>query len=204
MICLNKIDLYIDVDNTIIASNIIMIQMYEEITGEKSLRRESLTWNLTDCFPNVNKQIIHDMFESPRFFELASQSIYDGCKYSLEALEPYYNIYFVSCGTDANLKLKMEWIYKEFPKYNFIPLRQGKQTFNKSICRNGVIIDDRLDCLASSQDCYKVLFNYMDLKYEWQEGHIDLWKNGKINYISYEWDSYLRKQLKWWHMYSNQ
>lgn len=201
---MNKLDLYLDYDNTILDSSKILIESYYLLTGVKPATYNDFTWNCDIAFPpHSDREIIHKIFDIPLFFKLANDNILPSALHILHELTPYYNIHIVSCGTDSNLKLKEAWCKEHVPFItSFIGLNQTSKTFDKSsVAKNGVIIDDRLDALLSSENCLKVLFRYNDNPYQWQEGYDNLLKEGKIDYVAKQWDCELRDILISYHHY---
>lgn len=194
---MSKLILYVDFDQTILDSTQIMIDCYEHLTGEKALTRKDYTWNLKSAFPNYDKEIIHKIFEIPMFFELANKYVFKGCKRRLYNLSKHYDIKIISCGTDENLRLKGEWIEENLPfVQEFIPLSQNGKVFDKSICEeNSVIIDDRIDCLLSAKNCFRILFKFDNRPYEWQNGYEEFIYNGDINGIATAWNEEFENNL---------
>lgn len=190
---MNKPKLYCDVDGVIIPTNEIMPIVYEELTGIKPKSYKSLTWNMYDLYDkkDLNKDIIHKIFEVERFFELAKP--YKGCIKVLFNLSKYYDIHIVSVGSAENLKLKKMWLLENIPfvpEENLILLEQvGKaNSIDKSCCVDGVIIDDTLSALLSSNNCLRVLFRWNNDNLSWQEGYEKLLVNGEIDEVATAWE----------------
>ena len=183
-----KPKLYVDFDTTMVNSPKILTICYEKLTGIKPLTYNPLDWNIAMAYPNYDKDIIHTIFDISLFFEYAKDNIFEGCKETLEELSNYYDITVVSCGTDANLTLKEQFLKEEFPCVSFAGLSQISKTFDKSsICQDGILIDDRLDCLLSTRNCKNVLFRYNNNAYIWQEGYTDYVSDGTIDFVATSW-----------------
>ena len=197
-----KPKLYVDFDTTMVNSPKILTICYEKLTGIKPLTYNPLDWNIAMAYPNYDKDIIHTIFDISLFFEYAKDNIFEGCKETLEELSNYYDITVVSCGTDANLTLKEQFLKEEFSYVSFVGLSQTSKTFDKSsVCQNGILIDDRLDCLLSTQNCKNVLFRYNNNPYEWQEGYEQLLLENKIDFVTNSWKDkdfikYLHSELE--------
>ena len=197
-----KPKLYVDFDTTMVNSPKILTICYEKLTGIKPLTFNPLDWNIAMAYPIYDKDIIHTIFDISLFFEYAKDNIFEGCKETLEELSNYYDITVVSCGTDANLTLKEQFLKEEFSYVSFVGLSQTSKTFDKSsVCQNGILIDDRLDCLLSTQNCKNVLFRYNNNPYEWQEGYEQLLLENKINFVATSWKNkdfikYLHTELE--------
>ena len=194
-----KMKLYIDIDNTIYASNEAMCYMYEYITGIKPKAYITKEWNMKDVIPPTkeNKEIIHKMFDMEKFFEVGH--IYDGCKWLLNDIKDEFDIYFVSVGTIKNLEIKRKWLKEQFPfisENNYILLNQaGKvETINKSCCVDGIIIDDTISGLLSTVNCLKIMYKPQE-GLQWQEGYKDLLEQGKIHHVINEWNDELKDIL---------
>lgn len=200
----NKLKLFVDFDTTMVNTPKILTMCYENLTGEKPLTYNPLDWNISMAYPNYDKKIIHKIFDIPLFFKYAKDNIFPNCKETLKSLLNYYDIVVVSCGTDDNLKLKEQFLKEEFPFVSFVGLPQANKTFDKSsVCKNGVLIDDRLDCLLSTKECLNILFRYNNNPYSWQEGYEELLQQGKINYVANSWNGELRDILISWYGYNN-
>ena len=204
MSTIKKIPLYLDYDNSLVDTSKIIPEAYYLLTGVKPVKEFSETWNSDDVFPpRADREIIHKIFDIPLFFKLADSNIFPSALHILFELSQYYDIHIVSCGTESNLKLKKEWCKEHIPFItSFIGLNQTSKTFDKSsAAKNGVIIDDRLDALLSSENCLKILFRYNDNSYEWQEGYEELLKDNKIDHVAFQWDEELRDLLISYHNY---
>lgn len=197
---MSKPKLQIDIDNTIIPTNEIMPQLYEELTGVKPKAYKSLTWNMYDLFDKdiLDKNIVYKLFEVKRFFELAKP--YERCVRTLFNLKDYYDIYFVSVGSTENLKLKRAWLKSNFPfalEENYILLEQvGKaHSIDKSCCTDGVIIDDNLSALLSTKNCLRIMYQpYGDIL-AWQIGYEELLEKDEIHKVATEWNEELERYL---------
>lgn len=204
MSTIKKLPLYLDYDGTLVDTPKILPEAYYLLTGVKPVKDISLDWNADTCFPpRANREIIHKIFDIPLFFKLASDNIFPSALHILFELSQYYDIHIVSCGTESNLKLKEEWCKEHIPFItSFIGLNQTYKTFDKSsVAKDGVIIDDRLDALLSSENCLKILFRYNNELYEWQDGYKELLKNNKLDHVAFHWDEELRDLLISYHHY---
>ena len=206
----NKLKLFIDLDNTCYPSNIAMPIMYEKMTNTKLKSHCTTTWNMYDLLPKekLDKNVIHKMFDVEEFYNVCK--VYDGCKQVLYELLPYYDIYFVSVGTEENLNIKRKWLKEQFPfvsEDNYILLNQaGKaSTIDKSCCsgETSVIIDDTLSALNSATTGLKILYRHDNLYYSWQEGYKELLKQDKISYVATQWNKELKDILMSWYHYNN-
>ena len=197
---MGKLKLYIDIDNTIIPTNELMPLLYEKVTGIKAKSYKALTWNIKDCFDekDLDKEIIHKLFEMEEFFELARP--YKRCLRTIFNLSKYYDIHFVSVGTAKNLELKRTWLKENFPfvsEDNYILLEQiGKaDSIDKSCCVDGVIIDDNLSALLSTKDCLRIMYRPYGDELEWRNGYEELLEQGKINKVFTEWSQEMEDYL---------
>lgn len=194
---MGKCKLYVDLDNVVIPTNEIMPKLYEELTGIKPKSYTTKSWNCKDVFDNPNKEMLHKLFEMPRFFELAKP--YKRCLRTLYNLSKYYDIYFVSVGSKANLDLKREWlseIIPFIPEENYILLEQvGKaNSIDKSCCEDGVIIDDNLSALLSTKNCLRILYQPQQ-GLDWQNGYEELLVKDEIHKVATEWNKELEDYL---------
>lgn len=201
MYTIKKLPLYVDYDNTIVNTARILPEAYYLLTGVKPVKDMALDWNADTCFPpKASREAIHKIFDIPLFFKLANDNIYPSALHILYDLSKYYDIHIISCGSESNLQLKKEWCKEHLPFISsFIGLNQTSKTFNKSVAKNGVIIDDRLDALLSSDNCLKILFRYNNELYEWQEGYKELLEKNSIDHVAFQWNTELRDILITYH-----
>ena len=197
---MNKLKLFCDVDNTVLPSNEVMPRLYEELTGIKPTSYKTCEWNMKDVYKqsDLDKNIVHKLFEVERFFELAKP--YKRCIRTLFNLTKYYDIHFVSVGTSKNLKLKREWLKENFPfipEENFILLEPvGKEhSIDKSCCVDGVIMDDNLSALLSTINCLRIMYQAYGDRLSWQNGYEQLLEQGKIHKVVTEWGYELEDYL---------
>ena len=197
---MNKHKLFCDVDNVVIPTNEIMPRLYEELTGVKPKAYKTKEWNMKDLYDtsDLDKNIVHKLFEVERFFELARP--YKRCVRTLFNLNDYYDIYFVSVGSAENLTLKREWLKDNFPfvpEENYMLLEQiGKaHSIDKSCCVDGVIIDDNLSALLSTTDCLRIMFQPYGDKLAWQSGYEELLLKDEIHKVVTEWNQEFENYL---------
>ena len=197
----NKI-VWLDFDTTLVDTTKSMILAYEHLTDEKPLTYYDVSWNLHQSFPNGNKDIIHELFDTEYFFN--SLDLFEGVYETLNNLYNYCTLKICSYGTPRNLELKKEWILKNLPmikEENIILLEQNKKNFDKSVCIGDILIDDRLEPHLTCNCKTKVLFRYNNNPYEWQEGYEQLLLENKINFVATSWKDkefikYLRSELE--------
>ena len=183
----NKI-VWLDFDTTLVDTTKSMILAYEHLTDEKPLTYYDASWNLHQSFPNGNKDIIHELFNTEYFFN--SLDLFEGVYETLNNLYNYCTLKFCSYGTPRNLELKKEWILKNLPmikEENIILLEQNKKNFDKSVCIGDILIDDRLEPHLTCNCKTTVLFRYNNNPYEWQEGYEKLLLEDKINFVATSW-----------------
>ena len=58
---------WLDFDTTLVDTTKSMILTYEHLTGEKPLTYYDVSWNMHQSFPNGNKDIIHELFNTEYF-----------------------------------------------------------------------------------------------------------------------------------------
>ena len=197
----NKI-VWLDFDTTLVDTTKSMILTYEHLTSEKPLTYYDMSWNLRQSFPNGNKDIIHELFNTEYFFN--SLDLFEGVYETLNNLYNYCTLKICSYGTPRNLELKKKWILKNLPmikEENIVLLEQNKKNFDKSVCVGDILIDDRLEPHLTCNCKTKVLFRYNNNPYEWQEGYEQLLLENKIDFVATSWKNkdfikYLHSELE--------
>jgi len=165
--------IFTDMDNVIVKSSEAFIQVYSEMFNVKPLHSTTTKWDFSDVFPNeiIPQRTIVDIFSSKRFYELL-EPIDDSIE-ALKRLSEKHKIYIVSICSPSSSKRKIDYCYENFPFANFIPVisyEHDKSIINMSnSSENTYFIDDRPDCLKSSNADYKILFKVDGA--DWQYGH---------------------------------
>lgn len=163
--------LFLDFDNTLANSMKQLIYLYSLYDKDLPIPHNQdfcLKWNMEDIFPDPKSDLIHNIFETESFFD--GLQLFDGVYPTLKQASEISKIVIVSIGTYKNCILKGEYIQKHLPFCDYIPIIQKHtDTFNKSIIqmRDGIFIDDRTDCLKSSNARTKIQYRHLGLPYEW-------------------------------------
>jgi len=154
----NRINLYIDFDNTIVKSTKRLVEFlnikYETNVNYKEIK----DYNCQDKFPNVTIKEILDIFDDKDFFN--GLEFYKDCLKTLIKHKKYCNYNIVTLGSLTNLINKQQWCSQYIPiKKVFIGINHIKDTDKSSIdMSDGIIIDDHIDNLRNSNAKYKILF----------------------------------------------
>lgn len=96
-------NIYLDVDNTVIDSLTANVTLLNKKFGTNILPKEIHRWDFTDCFPNIKSKDIYETFDSDEFFEIVKI-----IPHAREFIEAHTNdIIFTTIGTQENLERKV-------------------------------------------------------------------------------------------------
>ena len=184
-----KHKIFIDFDSTLVNSIKAFVDVYKERHKEElvsgsinfPLAEFVKSWNMADEMPELTLDELYEIFDSERFFDNLSLfadpngvTMYD----FLEQLcyDDSLSVKIASKGHSKNLKLKKEYIEKNFKCFNidnFIPM-QGTD-MDKSSLEGLILIDDHEENLYTSRVKFKILvnFNINKDKCEWNSKAMD-------------------------------
>lgn len=160
-------------DNVIADSSGAFIKAYSKMYGVQPLKETTNKWDFGDVFPNevITQQMKTDIFSSKLYFDLL-EPIKDSVEI-LRELSEKHKVYIVSISSPMSSKRKIDWCYDLFPFANFIPVisyDHNKSRINMSVPKElSFFIDDRIDCLDSSNADFKLLYKTGG---DWQENYI--------------------------------
>lgn len=169
----------------------IVAMVNEEFGLDKSVH-ECRKYNFSDIFPFMTYGDIEKYFGSDEFFRRAC--VYDKC---LEVLRNHKNVVVVTIGSNENLLKKKSFLNNifDFP-YRFVGIPDNKKS-NKSCVdmSDGVLIDDNINCLRSSNAKYKLLLKtYPDSEWSREEANDEVyivndWNevNTVLSFLSKNW-----------------
>jgi len=169
---MNKLKLFIDFDSTIVNSIEAYVKTYnehyEDYEGFIPATTNIKQYDFKDQCPLVSNPLL--LFKSLEFFNYLN-FINDNTKIILELLQEKFNIAIVTIGTPKNIQLKTEWISKNLPFIEKCYLiydnpKDKKCIMDKSSINmtGGIIIDDMIDNLNSSNATQKYIFGK---EYNW-------------------------------------
>ena len=164
----NKIDLFLDFDDTICLTS----KQFVKLANKKYKKEEDWNninrWDFKDLYPEITNNDIDNIFSSEDFF--VDLELCENCLDVINSIKNIVNIHIATIGTDKNLKNKMKWIKKNLnTDFNFNGILDTGINDKSSIDMSGAIfIDDRIDNLRSSNANIKILYrNYHN--YSWQQ-----------------------------------
>jgi len=167
----NKIPVYLDFDNTIVDSTERLIFLLNQYYNTNKNYKDVKRYNCSDLFPNITQNLILDMFDKEEFFN--DLSIFPNCKEVLLKYKENFDYQITTICTEKSLIHKKEYLNKElfpciFTLNGIIKNGTGKEMIDMS---NGIIIDDHIDNIRSSNAKYKILYKG-ELDTEWNQFEI--------------------------------
>ena len=168
---MNKIKVFIDVDNTIIDTIDAFCSVYNELycdhpqfkTAESDLVK---VYNFSDQCPLVENVL--EIFEHPLFFKFA-RLINHNTYEILEKLSKKYKLIVCSIGTPKNIAYKARWLEDKLPFIkDYIFIANPNCKMDKSIvnAEDSIFIDDIPSNLLSNKSSRKILFGKI---YPWND-----------------------------------
>ena len=164
----NKIDLFLDFDDTICLTS----KQFVKLANKKYKKEEDWNninrWDFKDLYPEITNNDIDNIFSSEDFF--VDLELCENCLEVINSIKNIVNIHIATIGTDKNLKNKMRWIKENLnTDFDFNGILDTGINDKSSIDMSGAIfIDDRTDNLRNSNANIKILYkNYHD--YSWQQ-----------------------------------
>lgn len=151
-------NLYVDFDNTIVNSSEVIVKMLNEQFGENKDYRKLRKYDFKDLFPNCSYWDIEKYFESDKMFE--QLELYPESYNTLNSFkDKFENITIVTIGTEDNIEKKRKFIKDKFSfNIDLIGIENHGRSNKSSVdMRDGVFIDDHVDCLHSSNAKVKIL-----------------------------------------------
>ena len=151
-------NLYIDFDNTIVNSSEVIVKILNEGFGEDKDWKKLRRYDFKDLFPNCSYWEIERCFESDKMFEEVEllPEVYE----TLNSFRDKFDkVSVVTIGTDINLEKKRMFVKNRFPfDIELIGIKNDGRSNKGSVdMRDGVFIDDHIDCLHSSNAKVKIL-----------------------------------------------
>ena len=151
---------FCDFDNTLVMSDRTIIDMINKKYKINKTENNIHDWGYRSILENITKEEVESMYESDYFFD--NVKFFENSKRILSN----YDFSICTAGSKVNLEKKFIFMKKNFEKdFGFF----GGNSNNKGNIdmKNCIQIDDRVDCLLSTNSKYKILFkNYNN--YTWQ------------------------------------
>lgn len=151
-------NLYIDFDNTIVNSSEVIVKMLNEKFGGNKDWKKLRRYDFKDLFPSCSYWEIERCFVSDKMFEEVEllPEVYE----TLNSFKDKFDkVSVVTIGTDINLEKKRVFVKDRFPfDIELIGIKNDGRSNKGSVdMRDGVFIDDHIDCLHSSNAKVKIL-----------------------------------------------
>lgn len=151
-------NLYIDFDNTVVNSSEVIVKMLNESFGEDKDWKKLRRYDFKDLFPSCSYWETERCFESDKMFEEVEllPEVYE----TLNSFKDKFDkVSVVTIGTDINLEKKRIFVKNRFPfDIELIGIKNDGRSNKGSVdMRDGVFIDDHIDCLHSSNAKVKIL-----------------------------------------------
>lgn len=177
--------MYIDIDNTIVNFTKQAVKKFNELCGTNKKYEDVVKYDFTDLFPDLTQEKKRDIYLN-NFYEGIEK--YENLDEALKQINKMFKIVFVTRGTKNSLQEKEEWLKNNLDKtikYKFIglPLEADKSSIDM---KKGIIIDDQVDMLKSSNADMKILYADKRIETEWNDylQNID-------SYIVQDWNEIL-------------
>lgn len=155
---MDKIDLYLDFDSTLVQSISAIISMVNEDRNTNYEHIKVNQWNFGNVVPLTNEEV-EKYFEDDRFFERLE--LFDNVVDVLEKNSKYYNYIILTKGSKLNLEKKEKWVKENLPivdKFIGLIYNDSMDKSNVNMYENSVHIDDVTECLTTSKAKYKIMF----------------------------------------------
>lgn len=163
---MEKINLVIDVDDTITCSSKKVLEHLNVKYGMGYKEEDIYQYDFLDLFPKLTKDKLNEIFELDDFYTTCG--VLDG---SIEAIERFsncsaYKVHICTIGTQQNLLNKYNWIiYNIKGDINIIGLTDVPDKGNVNMA-NSIQIDDRYEDLIKTNAKVKILLtNGFDREY---------------------------------------
>ena len=173
----------VDFDNTIADSSRCIYELYQIEEQDFSVKYTyEHGWNFEGLIPQTHTDWAVSLFNSDVFYK--NLKPIEKSIEVLKILAVKHKIVIVTKGETNSLSLKSKWIKQYLPFiHNVVYLEQND--YNKGLITGDIIIDDKLDCIFSSNCNYKILFG----NYGWN--NTDISGDGKDYIRLSEWDKVL-------------
>lgn len=151
---------FCDFDNTLVMSDRTIIDMINKKYKTDKTESDIHDWGYRSIFKNITKEEVELMYESDYFFD--NVKFFENAKRILSN----YDFSICTAGSKINLEKKFIFMKKHFGKdFDFFESKSNNK--GNVDMKGGIQIDDRVDCLLSTNSTYKILFkNYNN--YTWQ------------------------------------
>lgn len=178
----NKINLYIDIDSTIINTAETFINKYCREHNIKKDFYDLKDWEFKSIDRNFNIKEFLQYIETDDFFN--EVQFYDDFLRFYVKNGDKYIFNFITIGSEKNLILKKRFLHKSLPtlqNVNFIGFTTDK-TKNSVDMTNGIQIDDKYENLDTNARLKILQKNYIDTDYNKEEPNredlyiMDNWK----------------------------
>lgn len=148
--------IFIDFDETIVESLLAATQILNKKYGKDVQPWQIKAWDFLDMYPFLEEGELESIFESLNFFNILK------CKPNaqevLSNLSQYYEIELVTVASNKAIKLKKDFINKNFPFITKIYQINHGESKNIVDMSNGIFFDDVKKNLIDSNAMTKVMF----------------------------------------------
>lgn len=160
-----KINLYIDIDNTIINTAETYIERYCRDNGIKKDFYDLKDWGFRSIDRNIDVKEFLRYIETEEFFN--EIQFYDDFLRFYVRNGDKFNFIFITIGTKKNLELKKNFILRSLPTIQNVKYIGIENNHNKNIIdmSNGIQIDDKYENLNTNAQLKILQKNYIDTDY---------------------------------------
>lgn len=160
-------NIYIDFDNTLTNTSAKVVEILNKRMNQNKDYKRLKEYDFSDLYPNLTYWDIEEVFNDKELYE--NIEVYNNAIDVIKGESARNNIYIVTLGTKENLEIKKTFLKKiglgKCVEFIGI-LNTGKNDKSCVDMKDGVFIDDHIDCLLSTNAKTKILFKSFE-KAKW-------------------------------------
>ena len=155
-----KLNIYLDADDTILKSSEAVIKILNSRYGLNKTYEDMTDWEYKSIYPKMTNKMVEEIYSSDEFFDIVEFD--EKFIKFYENNKKHCNFYIVTKGDEDNLSRKEKKIRElmgdDVKFYGLIS--NGNYDKSGIDMKNGIQVDDRTDCLTSSNAVIKILLTH--------------------------------------------
>ena len=166
----------IDLDNTIINTPEIIINLWNKYNPERKLKyKDDIKWDFSNVLDNTDVSLkeLFTMFDKEEFYDNVKWM--DESKRVINSLSEEHEIIIVTKHNENRKHITDKFIKENFPKCKLIFVNSFEE---KCSIPADIIIDDKLESLQGVQK-YKICYGLYDWNKNWSGLWLYRWYNAK-------------------------